>query len=395
LKKIALLTTFYEAASGYSLITVAETQIRQLLAHGYEPVVLVDERFQSDKPLWQPQMIDVRPIIPATLDLQETTAALAEALQGVEVCLSHDIFMLDTYRPIAGAVRDVAVKRPELLWLNWLHSCPSGHRDAPPGYLIYPNATDKPRVCQVYGLAGQEHRVIPCRAAHAIDPLDVWNYDPLTRAVLSRFNLLEAEVSAVYPARLDRGKQPEKIIRLLAGVRRAGYAVKLLIIDWQSGGAHFQKYIDELTELAWTLGIGQEVAFTSRLDDRCNQGVPRHVVTELMDLSSVYIHPSRVETYSLVVHEAILRGRLVCLNHDFPAMRELFGEAAIYFDFGSDRIERRYEPDEQSFWDDEAHRLIAEMRQNRALMAQAQARREWTPGAMWRELEALFHLAPC
>lgn len=395
-KKVALYTTFYEADSGYSLITVAETQIRMLLDHGYEPIVLVDERFKSDKALWQPQSIDIRPVIPPLASpVNSIQAALSEHLAGVDVCITHDIVLLNDYRAHDLAMREYAKTRDDLLWLHFLHSCPSGQREAPPGYLIYPNASDKPRVCQVYGLSGQEHRVVPCRAAHSIDPLSVWNYDPLTRSLIGKFNLLDAEVSAVYPVRLDKGKQPEKIIRLLAGVKRAGYAVKLLVIDWQSTGAHFQRYIDELIELAWMLEVGNDVAFTGRLDDRCSQGVPRHVVTELMDLSTIYVHPSRVETYSLVVHEAMLRGKLVCLNHDFAPMRELFGESALYFDFGSDRFERRYEPDEQSFWDDEAKRLIAELRQNRALMAQTKARREWNQEAMFREFEQLLFLKPC
>ena len=392
-KKIALFTTFYEADSGYSLITVTETQIKMLLSHGYEPIVLVDERFKSDKALWQPTTIDVRPVIPPLgAPVNSILAALHEHLADADVCITHDIVLLNDYKAHDLAMREYAKTRDDLLWLHWLHSCPSGQRETPPGYLIYPNASDKPRVCQVYGLSGQEHRVVPCRAAHSIDPLSVWNYDALTRSLIGKFNLLDAEVSAVYPARLDRGKNVEKIIRLLGGVKRAGYAVKLLVIDWQSTGAHFQRYIDELIELARTLGVGNDVAFTSRLDDRCSQGVPRHVVTELMDLSSVYIHPSRVETYSLVVHEALLRGKLICLNHDFPVMRELFGEAALYFDFGSDRFERTYEPDEQSFWDDEAKRLIAELRQNRALMAQTKARREWGPEVMFREFESLLYL---
>lgn len=363
-----------------------------LLAHGYDPVVLVRDNFRSDNPLWQPERIDIRPVLPP-LDTpaEQIVPLLKEHLAGVSVCITHDIALLNDYREYDKAVRQC--QRDGLLWLHYLHSCPTGQRDTPPGYLIYPNAVDKPRVCQVYGLGGQEWRVVANRASHAIDPLSAWNYDPLTRSIVERFSLLDAEISAVYPVRLDRGKQPEKVIRLLAGVNRAGYSAQLLIIDWQSGGAHFQQYIDELSELARSLDV--DVAFTSRLDDRCNQGVPRHVVTELMDLSTVYIHPSRSETYSLVVHEAILRGKLICLNYDLPPMVELFGESGLYFDFGSDRIDRTYQPDEQSFWNDEARRLIAELEQNRALRAQTKARREWSPKALFREFEKLLYLRPC
>jgi hypothetical protein len=75
-------------------------------------------------------------------------------------------------------------------------------------------------------------------------------------------------------------------------------------------------------------------------------------------------------------------------------MRELYGDNAIYFDFGSDRVNRTYEPDEQSFWNDEALRLIAEVKQNRAVMAKTIARREWSPQALWTEFEPLLYLQP-
>lgn len=392
MKKVAILTTFYEADSGFSLIAVVENQIKMLIDNSYEPIVIVQENFKTDKELWQPYNLDVRAVLPDLGAKKEAyKTVLLEHLQDVNVCITHDIILLSTYREHYKALKELDL---DITYLHYIHSCPNPNSyNPPPGYIIYPNATDKARVIQAYRLAGQEHRVIPSRASHSINPLDVWNYDNLTRDIIDKFNLLDADISCVYPARLDRGKQPEKIIRLIAGIENAGYDAKLLIIDWQSAGKRFQKYIKELEKLTIELGIMDKVAFTSRLDDRCNQGVPRKVVTELMDLSNVYIHPSKVETYSLVVHEAILRGKLVCLNFDFPVMRELYGESAIYFDFSSDRVKREYHPDEQTFWNDEAKRLIREFYHNRALVAQSKARREWTPKAMWKDFERLLYLA--
>ena len=40
---VAILTTFYEVMSGFSVVTVATNQIHQLLDHGYVPRVLVQE----------------------------------------------------------------------------------------------------------------------------------------------------------------------------------------------------------------------------------------------------------------------------------------------------------------------------------------------------------------
>ena len=182
----------------------------------------------------------------------------------------------------------------------------------------------------------------------------------------------------------------------MAGLQAAGHETRFLICDWQSQGKRFRKYADELLQLADKLGLYNKVFISSRLNDGCSQGVPRNVIFELMDLSNVYIHPSRAETYSLTVHEAALRGNLLVLNHDWPAMRELFGDSAIYMDFDSDiGPGRKYSPSEQEFWNDEAFRLLAELRVNRVVTAKTRARTLWTPQALWSEFEPLLYLKPC
>lgn len=416
-KKVAIFTTFFEATSGYSLIGVAETQIRMLLEHGYDPVVLVQENFTQPEPptIWAPEQIDLRPVLPA-LDLGRDVpddfedrvasikTALEIALADVNVCITHDIVLQPFYLSHNAAMREYARIRPDLLWLHWLHSRPTqgGNDDyprnlrwtTPPGYLVYPNSYDMSQVARIYGCGGQEWRVKACRAAHALDPLLLWKYDPLTLDLARKADMAGGDIVCVYPVRLDRGKQPEKIVRLMKGVKKAGYEPRLLVIDWQSAGAHFQKYIDELLELARSMHIEECINFTSRLNDDCSQGVPRHVVTELMDMSNVYVHPSSVETYSLTTHEAMLRGLLCVLNHDWPPMRELFGDNAIYMDFSSDIVGRNYDPSEQAFWNDEALRLVSELKSNRAAWAKTVARKEWSPQALWKDFETLLYLTP-
>lgn len=433
MKKVAILTTFFDIST-FSLTTVTTTQIRMLLDHDYDPRVLVASgtyrETEKGEPLppspfeevpppsvWNRQTLDLRPVFPALKmtggvapdfedRVSKIVAVMEENLTDVDVAITHEFLLQKTHKEFNVAMRRYAKIRPDLLWLHWIHSCPTGvdsvpeyPRDCryttPPGYIVYPNDFDKPRVCSVYNLQNQEWRVRVNRASHSIDPLTLRPYDGLTKDLVAKADLLSGEVVAIYPVRLDAGKQPEKIIRLLKGVKRAGFEPRLLIVDWQSAGAHFQKYIDQLLALAKSLHMEHCVNFSSRLNDTCSQGVPRHVVQELMSLSNVYIHPSRSETYSLVVHEAIAAGNLVVLNHHLPVMRELFGDNAIYMDFGSDSSGPiTYTPSEQAFWNDEALRLVVEIEQNRVLVAKTLTQREWSPSAMWRDFEPLFHLMP-
>lgn len=431
MKKVALLTTFYDINMGFSLVHVAETQLNMLLAHGHDPVVLVQDQYAEKDgkvlppipfkgaglpSMWNEQTLDLRPVIPPLKlhsglapDFEERVTAIEQALvdnlAGVDVCLTHDIMLGATYKEHNVAVRRYAKTRPNLLWLHWVHSRPSTvavsppyphdcRYTSPPGYIVYPNDIDRPIVCSAYNLGGHEWKVKVNRASHSIDPLAMWKFDELTIDLVQKADLLSGEVIAIYPVRLDRGKQPEKIIRLLKGVKKAGYTVRLLIVDWQSMGERFQEYIDELLALSKSLHIEDSISFSSRLNDECNNGVPRHVVQELMSFANVAIFPSRSEIYGLVVHEAMLRGCLLVLNHNLPVVRELFGSNAIYMDFGADNDPVTYTPTEQQFWNDEAIRFIAELNQNRALKAKIKAQREWSPRAMWKEFAPLLHLMP-
>lgn len=67
MKKVAILTTFFESESGYSLIGVTETQIKMLLDHGYDPVVMVQTDWhepENPSSLWRSEIVDLRPVVP-------------------------------------------------------------------------------------------------------------------------------------------------------------------------------------------------------------------------------------------------------------------------------------------------------------------------------------------
>ena len=105
-----MFNTFYEVQSGYSLIAVAENQIRMMLDHGYDPVVLVQEGvrydnggfepFEQQEPpsIWNEKTTDLRPVLPAfTLtddvhpEFEQRVESVLEALRAhladVDVCI--------------------------------------------------------------------------------------------------------------------------------------------------------------------------------------------------------------------------------------------------------------------------------------------------------------------
>ena len=97
--RVAFFTTFYEVESGYSLITSANAQIDMLLAHGMVPRVLVSEgEYCEDeggsptyKPfeglprpsVWNPETIDLRPVLPALKLESRARAGFEEQVERV------------------------------------------------------------------------------------------------------------------------------------------------------------------------------------------------------------------------------------------------------------------------------------------------------------------------
>lgn len=410
MKKVAFLTTFTEGSeNGYSVTLVTERQIKMLLDHMYNPTVLVQENFKESEKFWNKNHLDLQPIVPflhltdgIAPDFEERVAkielALEEGLRECDVCITEDIFLLNIYKEHSVAVRRYAKKRPDLLWLNWLHSVPTSiegteypensRYTSPPGYLVYPNSTDIAAVCQTYHLHQKEFKAKTLR--HSINPLDVMNYHPLTKSLAVKADLLNGDIVMVYPSRPNSFKQLDKLIYLAAGIKNCDFEPRVLFVDWQSTG--FQNELNQLQDLIKQLEMEDKVFFASQLDDKCSQGVPPEVVNQLLDLSNVYVHPSQIETYSLTTHEAFLRGKLVVLNHDCTAMRELYGQNALYMDFGSNTNSRIYHPNEQTFWNDESKRLVAEWKSNRALQGQRAARKEWSTQVQWRNFEPLLYL---
>ena len=137
MKRVGFYTTFFEAKSGYSLVGVCETQIRSLLDHGYDPVVLVQDGvgagdnhapFQGIDPpsIWNTATTDLRPVLPfynltdeIPEDFEERVGAiqavLAEHLADVDVCITHDIILQKPFVAHNVAMRRYAETRPDLL----------------------------------------------------------------------------------------------------------------------------------------------------------------------------------------------------------------------------------------------------------------------------------------
>jgi glycosyltransferase involved in cell wall biosynthesis len=356
--KIAIFTTFYGVDEAYSLCRVVEDQIRMLRRGDDEIILLANDGFKASG-VWSETTVRTIPKVynmnnlpskdepkPNRFDedVEKMYQALKENLKDIHICLGHDIIFQNGHIVHNIAARKLAQERKDLWWLHWVHSTarPTFMSHAlgkeykldtafPNSYVIYPNDGDNKRVALNFEVDINDVRLVP----HAMDVYDFYKLEPLARELADKYQLLSVDVAGLYPVRLDRGKQPHKIIEIFRRLKDMGKTVRLIISDFHSTGGDKVTYRNEMIDTIKEYGMEQEVHFISQHKKETEYLIPHTVINDLFKLTNVFVLPSQSETYSLIAQEAALAGNIVLLNHDFPPLRSVYGNAAYYFPFSS------------------------------------------------------------
>lgn len=419
MKRVAIITTFVDLLEAFSLCQVVRMQLKSLLGAGYPTTLITCDGFRPSGTFGHPLLRQWR--IPrfhvdhedeAVQRPDEFRAAveaikerLRPALAQVDVALTHDIVYLAHHLAYNQACRELALELPRLRWLHWIHSAPAApaawadddprsgrFRPFPNSLLVYPNSYDVPRLARQFRVDEDRVRVVP----HPLDYEDAFDFHPLTRALMRAYDLYSPAVLGVYPLRMDRGKQPEKVVRLFSQLKVAGQSVRLVVVSFHSTGEHFLRYREEVRDEALRLGLtDDEVVFTNRLPSlpgvedgelrRCHVEMPHKVVMDLLHLTNVYVHPSASETYSLVCQEAAACGNVLFLNDDFPPMRDIHGGDAIYVKFCSSLFTTTYQPSEMAYYADVARRVVHVIQSERTVRQKTRLRRTRNLHAVFRD----------
>lgn len=291
-KKVLIYSNFSSADPAYSLNRCIQDQIAMLLFGGYDPVVVVAESFKPIENYALPG-VEIRfiPNVPChndikkdptfDSDIEELTKATREALKDIDIVLTHDI----VYQPAALkhnlACRTVAVERPELRWMHWIHSATPPYTLAqlrpffqeeylklidkpfPNSYYISFNNVLAPSIATNFNVLSENVKVVP----HPTDICRFFNFDPLVTKMVEEKKLFEADAICVYPIRLDRGKQVEYVIKTMACLKDFGLSVRCIMADFHSTGGDKVTYRELLHTIGTDYGLTpQELIFTSEFD---------------------------------------------------------------------------------------------------------------------------------
>ena len=335
-------------------------QIEMFKRAGYEPVLITSQG-------WNPpessifSSVETRRLSGVNIDGTNVDEAfeadvdllydeMSEILEDESVVFTHDLVFLPDYVKLNVACRRVAEEQPSIQWIHLIHSATApglliqeramyGEKykellmsKFPNSTIIYPNAYDIPRVAMNYSYEENEVVEVP----HSTNPVE--GMSPIVQRLFNDKKLWEPEILVIYPIRLDRGKYCEAQIYLMAGCKANATTSHVVFCDFQSTGGDKVAYRDELKALAERLEVSDRVTFLSEFEESASMEVSHDVILDFFTLSNVFLLPSKSETYSLIAQEAMLKGNLCLLNHDFAPFRQIYGKNALYKQFDGANI---------------------------------------------------------
>jgi glycosyltransferase involved in cell wall biosynthesis len=356
-KKIFILTNFSSYLRSFSPILVVREQLKMLKRAGYNPVLIVADGWdvppedttyaEVETKFLSPVAYQDPPVVNEMFkeDVDLIHQQLKDIITDGSVVITHDLIFLPDYTKHHLAARRIADEQPNTRWLHWVHSATGPNTliqeremygeaykemlesKFPNSIIAYPNSQDIPRVARNFGFEEFEVVEVP----HSTDPTE--GMHPLVQRLYDQKKLGEPEVLMIAPMRLDRGKNPQMIVRLVAACEAIGMPAHVVFCDFQSTGGDKVTLREECKKLAEELGVADSVTFISEFDDLASMEVSHEIILDLFTLSNVFCLPSRSETYSLVAQEAMLKGNLCIMNYDFPAFRQIYGDKALYRQF--------------------------------------------------------------
>ncbi|MDD4572534.1 MAG: glycosyltransferase [Clostridia bacterium] len=416
--KIAIFTMFNGLSNTYSLVNVVAEHLTMLLNAGVQTKMLVsedcpdgerqgifaDERLEwvkitnklNNKQIhWYDYSQPDGEVHKTFFEEAEVVANDLEAnLSDVDICVMHDIHYQGWHLMHNVAIRKVQEKLTNIKFIAITHSAPV-NRPPNPKYPFSCRYTPMPNTIYVYpthsGIAplAKQYNVPEGKCRVVYNSLDLISYmsDDVI-SIHSQTDLLSPDILIVYPGRFTTGKKFEKVAALAGAIKKkTELTVKVVFCDFPCMDIQPNIYKAAIRKIAYFYGLEEtDLAFTSDLG--YPKGFPRKGVFELFTLSNLFICPSYSESFGLTVVEAASRGNFLVLNEAVPALEEIGKKFKAYFmrwdarNFGFDTKES-YRPNEQTYLEENALRIVDTMRDNSVLYAKTLARQKFSPQWVW------------
>lgn len=418
--KIAILTNFMDFNPGYSLTGIVQDQVLMLLRHGHQVNLFVNSKYNksSGDPVSEEeivklggdpknyQMVEKIPFQNLTdynsianispedkTIINNTKVVLIEELKDTDFVFTHD-FVFTGWFLIYGQGCRLASPALENVrgWFHWVHSVPSANRDwwrikqyGPNHKIVFPNYTDRIQVAEQYQGVADDVRVIP----HIKDIRTWFDFHPDTCRFIDKYpKILSADIVQLLPASVDRleSKRVKEVCKIIAGIKAQGRSVCLIIADQWATGRQQKEDVDKYRMQAVRDGLvdQDELVFTSDFESpKFDVGIHQKMIRDLFLCSNLFVFPTREESFGLVVPEAALSGCFLVLNRSLQMQREVSGNEALFFDFGSCHTEHTVSS--EKYWNDIGFIVAGRMKENEAIKTATFARQTYNMDSLYNK----------
>jgi glycosyltransferase involved in cell wall biosynthesis len=372
--RIGILTDFVSHDPAYSLCGVVLNQLHMLNLPSERPEITVFVRSDPNNFVdiytgLVDHIVELDPgetgsnEVKITEDSEKEIDSLQQQMwvqfRGLDVVLTHDlIYQANMWKYHVAARRLANNPDVKLRWLHWVHSSTDWDVASQTGKFAaeldgpFPNARlvafhpeEINRKGTTYGYERDQIATIP-------NPYHIEAYyHPIAQQLVHDLKLWETELLAIYPARLDRGKQIEVVGDIFRELVNARWDARVIVVDFHSTAGDKATYRNELKTK-----YGDFMTFTSDIEG-LSYHVPHEAVLNLFEYADIFIHPSRNEADPLTIPEAEWHSNLLVLNFDLPLMRQ-WQETAIMGKFSSNidvntgmpgATETEYQPNRRAY----------------------------------------------
>ena len=271
-------------------------------------------------------------------------ARLREWLRDVDVLIAHNVLTLHKNLALTAALSNYLTNKPtntlgwhhDFAWTNSLYR--DQLHDGEPWDLLrrpWPNVrhvtlseSRRHELAALYGIDLEMIAVVP----PGVDPAEFFNWQSLTRVIVDRLNLLDADLILLLPARITRRKNIELAVRTLAELRQqTGLDARLIVTG--PPGAHDpanDAYLQHLLALRRELDLDRSAHFLYEFDlahpatsarresvtpdsepsghrpdgNDTHLNIPDSVIGDLYTLADALFFPSQQEGFGIPVLEA-------------------------------------------------------------------------------------------
>ncbi|NQU38685.1 MAG: glycosyltransferase family 4 protein [Lentisphaerae bacterium] len=272
--------------------------------------------------------------------VKQTAARLSRSLNGVDVCMIHNVLTMHFNLVLTAALAEVMARRGDRIrFVGWTHDLTFHEpvyvmhqhdrypwnlmKQALPGcsYCAISEARRK-HIGETLGLPPRSVPVIP-------DGINVVRQLGLTEMagdIYQGEQIARQDVVLLTPARVLRRKNIELGIEIVAALKRAGQSVRWIITGAPDPhNPDLAKYWRMLNGLRRRLKVQKEIIF---LGERFDRPVTDDDLRGLFRLADCLLFPSKREGFGLPILEGGL-ARLLLVINDIPVFRELVGGDAI------------------------------------------------------------------